>query len=341
MLNVYIDIDNIIADFEQAFRKLLNKRTGKSLVKEDIKEFDFYKDFGITKEEERNIHKEFVANKGYEKLKEIEGCKKGIRELGDISKIYFITARPDILRKTTLEWLKKSGIEVEEEQLVFTKNKADDRYVIDIVVEDKWEDAIELANKGKYVILYDYPWNRKRDENGNITKHENIHRVRSWKDIVAKVNALAEEKRESIENKPAILKVWEESISVQMHFNEMIMKNRITFASILFAAFGAALAVQKLYPTSTNVGSHISSLILIIAGIGIISYGWVDIAYYYNLLVGAVKFTEQIDRKYRGIALTTSITKEIGHKRAMWTLIGYYLIILIALVLILIFKSKI
>lgn len=340
-MNIFVDIDNIIADFEGAFRRYLNKKKNKCLKQVNINEFEFYKCFGISKEEEKNIHQEFVEKGGYRKLKRIKGCKKGIKKLKNIGEVYLITARPCSLRTITLDWLKHNGIDIREDHLIFSKNKADNKYAIDLIVEDRWEDALELADKGNAVILLDYPWNKKSGESGNIENYRNILRVYSWKDIITRISETADEKREDVEKESAIMNIWEESIKVQMHFNEMIMRNRITFASIIIAAFGAALAIQKLYPSSTDSGTQLSNVILIITIIGIASYAWVDIAYYYKLLVGAVKFTEKLDKKYKGFGLTSSITKEIKHGRAGWTLFVYYLIIIVGLLLTLKFKSKI
>ena len=346
-MNIYVDIDNIVADFEGAFRRNLNKKKNRSLKQADISEFDFFRCYGISKEEEGAIHQEFIKRGGYRKLKKIKGSKQGIKELKRIGDVFLITARPEALRKITTDWLNHKGIDIREDHVIFSKNKADDRHAIDIIVEDKWEDAIDLAEKGYEVILYDYPWNRKRGLSGNIINNSKIGRVYSWKDIIANVGVAAEKKREIVEKDSAVLKIWKESIRVQMHFNEMIMRNRITFASIIFAAFGAVLTLQKLAQPSesggaaVNGGVQLSTVILIITAIAILSYGLVDIGYYYRLLVGAVKFTEQIDKKYRGLGLTSSITKEIKHSVAMWMLIGYYLIIILGLVMTALIKSRI
>lgn len=340
-MNIYVDIDNIVADFEGAFRRFVNRKKGRCLKQSDINEFDFFKCFGISKEEEAAIHREFILRNGYRKLKSVKGSIKGIRKLESIGDVFLITARPEALRNITLEWLEHKGIRIREDHIIFSKNKADDRHDIDVIIEDKWEDSIDLAGKGCEVILLDYPWNRKRRADGNILLQSNIRRVYSWKDILVGINTAAEKKKEALDKDSAILKIWEESIKVQMHFNEMIMRNRITFASIIFAAFGAVLAIQKLYPTSVNSGTQLSTIVIIIAGIGIISYALVDIFYYYKLLVGAVKFTEQLDRNNKGLGLTSSITKEIGHKGAFLTLVCYYLIIFAGLVVTLLLKANI
>jgi len=183
-MNIYVDIDNIVADFERAFRRYINKKKGRCLKQSDISEFDFFKCFGISKEEEAAIHQEFIRRDGYRKLKAIKGSIKGIRKLKSIGDVFLITARPEALRKITLEWLDHKGIRIGEDHVIFSKNKADDRHDIDVIIEDKWEDSIDLAGKGYEVILLDYPWNRKRAANGNILLQSNIRRAYSWKELM-------------------------------------------------------------------------------------------------------------------------------------------------------------
>lgn len=332
MENIFIDIDNVIADFEASFRRFLNKKTGKRLRRDEITEFQFYKSFKISEEQEREIYREFTERKGHERLTAIKGCKRSINHLQEICKVSFITSRPVSLRKVTLSWLRENGIKLNDEDLIFTKNKADEKYDMDVIVEDKWEDAEELAERGKIAILLDYPWNRRRDECGNIKIKRNILRVYSWADVEAKIEEIVEDRREEIGSNQSILSVWQEAIRVQMHFNEMIMRNRATFASIIFAAFGAALAVQKWSVNGVNKGAQVSNWILALAAIGIVSYFWIDTKYYFKLLLGAVKYAEQLDRKYRGIGLTTAISKSIKHGQARRSLIIFYLIILAGLI---------
>jgi len=217
--------------------------------------------------------------------------------------------------------------------LILAKDKLSYSSQFDIILEDNWEDSIKLAQNNKTVILYDYPWNRKKDENGNILLHENIIRVSNWEEVIESIEKIAEEKYKK-ELKENEFNIWKEGVDVQMHFNQLIMRNRITVSSIIFAAFGAALAFFKLGGTILEVKEtpfYISDVIIAIAAIGLFSYFWIDTKYYFRLLLGAVEFTEKMDREYKKIGLTSSITKSIKHKKARLVLQIHYLIIFIAL----------
>ena len=131
-----------------------------------------------------------------------------------------------------------------------------------------------------------------------------------------------------------IIRIWEKSIDVQMHFNDLIMRNRTIVLSFITAIFGAAAYVLKdnklLHVPLCNKNIHISALIVLLGICFLISYAIIDIFYYLRLLIGAVKFTESLDIKYREFGLTTKINKEIMHRRAQKILIIHYAILIFA-----------
>ncbi len=119
------------------------------------------------------------------------------------------------------------------------------------------------------------------------------------------------------------------------------MRNRITVASVIFAAFGAALAFlrwKEIIFEFKEVQFYLSDVIIFVAAIGLFSYFLIDTRYYFKLLVGAVRFTEEMDRKYKCLGLTTSITKSIKHTEAKLILQLHYLIIFVAFIIIVILR---
>lgn len=171
-----IDIDNVIADSESKFRNKLNNSYGLALKRKDIKTFNFYECTPITKEQEKKALDEFEAEGEYKKLRLIQFSKKCINILFKKNTIILITSRPERVKKDTEMWLQKRKIPYNK--IVFSKNKSLYYKNFDIVIEDKWENAFEIAKKGTEVILLDYPWNRKSIE------LENIFRVKNWKEIL-------------------------------------------------------------------------------------------------------------------------------------------------------------
>jgi len=126
----------------------------------------------------------------------------------------------------------------------------------------------------------------------------------------------------------SIVKVWEKSVDVQMHFNDLIMKNRTIVISFVTAIFGAAAYSLKdttLFITICSKEIHISAVIILFGIFFLSAYAYLDICYYLRLLIGSVKFTEEMDCEYKGLGLTSRISKEIKHKRARKVLHRHYI----------------
>ena len=334
MVRIFVDVDNVIADFQTPFRKCLNKKTGKKLKIEDIKEFDFYKDFQISQDLEKTYHKEFAAKNGYEELKIVKRARTGLRCLRRLGDVKYITARPIDKRDITYRWFSKHRLPIRPDSLVFSKDKTSYAAKYDIIVEDKWEDAILAAEKGKDVILFDYPWNCPKDARGNSEERENIIRVSGWKGAVDAISRLAEAKYKKAPDEHT-LKVWKDSIDVQMHFNELIMRNRTVVSSIIVVALGAALSFIKLglkINIADSKSMMLGDFIAVVALCGLVSYGVIDIGYYFRLLLGSVEFSENLELEYGRLGLTSSITKSIKHGNARLILVLHYVFLLLPMI---------
>ncbi len=90
------------------------------------------------------------------------------------------------------------------------------------------------------------------------------------------------------------MKEWQTGIETQIHFNELIIRNRtlvITIGTAFIAGIGAAIKFQ-IDGTITVIASV---AVLIFFGITFL----IDYFYYFRLLKGAVKFTSELDEKLR------------------------------------------
>lgn len=141
------------------------------------------------------------------------------------------------------------------------------------------------------------------------------------------------------------LEVWKVALNTQMHFNDLLIKMRTAVISIILAVFGASAFVVRNVTepivTVCNHRVHASSLVLAIGIIFLVVQFLIDRCYYFNLLLGAVDFTKNLDGKYKKeglFGLTEAIIGRIDEKHATRVLIAYYFtpIVLAILVIILI-----
>ncbi len=131
---------------------------------------------------------------------------------------------------------------------------------------------------------------------------------------------------------------WEKVIEVQIHFNDLIVKNRQIIMTAVLTVFGAAafsLQFPNLILEIFAVHFH-AAVAIILFGLGLLlSMYFLDYYYYFRLLLGAVDRGEAIERLLRTRSsnqlggLTISISQAVKRKTAERTLFWFYLIPLI------------
>jgi uncharacterized HAD superfamily protein len=173
-LSIGIDIDNVIARTDEKIRQLIKDTCGIGLVQEEITEYSYHK-CGISRQQEDNIL-EIFHNTECENVGLLRDAKKALCFLKEKYRIVIVTSRYVSSREATERWLKTKKIDYDS--LIFENNKHKTNFKFAYFVEDRWKHALELANTGTKVLLFDYPWNRDRPE------HPNIKRVNSWKEVV-------------------------------------------------------------------------------------------------------------------------------------------------------------
>jgi len=185
-----IDIDEVVAEFLESFLKFYNTKYNKEHRKEDFETYQFEDTIGGTHEDAVNLVKEFGNHYFFENLPLVDGAVEHVKELSKEYEIIFITARHPMFKEKTESFLKKYFEEIFSEVLytgeAFAKygiTKADlcKERGIKIMIDDNKLFANELAEKGVKVFLLDKPWNK------NYDKHENIIKVKDWKEVIKKI----------------------------------------------------------------------------------------------------------------------------------------------------------
>ena len=187
-MNIGVDIDDVLAEFQIAWLDYHNKKYGTGFTKEDITSYDF-----------RHIFKEdidvliqrvmdFYDTPGFANLNPSPYSKKYIKAIIKDHNLFAITSRPDKTKENTLDWLDKHFGNIFS-KIVLTNefsNKKAKRITklqvcqannIGLMIEDCLEKLNTLAQNDIRGVLIDKPWN-KADQ-----MHKNIARVASWREI--------------------------------------------------------------------------------------------------------------------------------------------------------------
>jgi hypothetical protein len=128
------------------------------------------------------------------------------------------------------------------------------------------------------------------------------------------------------------LQIWKVAVDTQMHFNDLLIRMRTIIISIVLAVFGAFAVALKDADLTAPITATKAKICIIVIKIGIfflVGHFIIDLFYYFRLLLGAVKFTEALDDKYKNLeifGLSKSISKKTPRWLAICVVVIYYLI---------------
>jgi uncharacterized HAD superfamily protein len=169
-----VDIDNVVAEFEAAFRGWINRHTGLALRRSDITTFSFADCCPLSHDEVADLFWGFVRAGRLRSLSLIPHARSALEGLSRRSEVCLVTSRPpqeEIVADTRF-WCQRKGLGFA--RLIFAERKWETDEDFSLFVEDNLDQAVALAERGTAVLLLDYPWNRA------ASPHPRISRIRSW-----------------------------------------------------------------------------------------------------------------------------------------------------------------
>lgn len=188
-MRIGIDVDGVLAELVPALIEFHNNEYGTNLKFEDFFSFKANRVWGGTLEEAIQKVEEFLKSHYFEKIQPIKESINGINALKQKHKLFVISTRQSFVHEKTINWLEKHFPSTfsktffanywEKDKPKILKSEVCLKKRISILIEDELDWAIECAEKGIRVLLFDTPWNQTKEE-----LPENIQRVFSWKEII-------------------------------------------------------------------------------------------------------------------------------------------------------------
>jgi len=186
-LNICVDIDGTITE-PFYWLKLANYHFNKHVREEEIKEYEIDKVLGISVEDYNKFYEKYFETLHLNSKPRI-GASVVLNGISKLHNIYYVSAREQRLKGITLDWLKKYNMPLKEIYLLGSHYKVQKAKELncDLFIEDRYENAVELANAGIDVILIDCSYNRKPLVKGII-------RVFNWEQIWEIIISLEKQK---------------------------------------------------------------------------------------------------------------------------------------------------
>jgi uncharacterized HAD superfamily protein len=165
------DIDMVLADSVGSALTIMHSKFGVVGTRDSINRYEWTECFPVTPAQEFEIWYEFATHHSLNAAL-IPGGRMGIDMLRRMGEVWLITARHPDGEHTTKAWLAKHGIRYD--RLIFCRDcKSRLAGDLSLMVEDRGETALALAQAGCPVALFDYAWNQG-------IQHPLIARVQGW-----------------------------------------------------------------------------------------------------------------------------------------------------------------
>lgn len=188
-----VDLDDVLVDTCSAIIRFHNDTYGTNLTKDKFYSWRLGDLWGVTNEEANKRVREFYNSPYFKNMEPVVGSIDAVTTLKQSNELIVVTSRLNQSVELTKGWMdfyfrnKFQGIYFAKNFYAQDKkDKSKSEICLDLgvefLIEDSLDYAVQCAEKGIEVLLYDAPWNQYEK------LPERIRRVNNWKEIVDIIN---------------------------------------------------------------------------------------------------------------------------------------------------------
>ncbi len=190
-MKIGVDVDDVLANFMFPLVDYHNTTYGTNFVRDDFTSFNLRETWGGTPAEAIDKVFRFYDSPEFHHIEVVDGAIEALEILKKNHDLSVVTARPEILRTKTIDWIERhfpntfSEIHIANKfsktgpQL--TKVEICNQNNIHLLIDDSIENALQCVNAERKILLLDRPWNQHPELPTNIT------RVFSWDEIIKNI----------------------------------------------------------------------------------------------------------------------------------------------------------
>lgn len=179
---IALDLDDVVLEFVAGVCETISRDFGVNVRPEDVTDWEFGK---FLDQHIGYSWWEWLEDHAYvwgDKFKPVPGALGGIEKLRRAGhRLEIVTAKPPWAEDQLWTWLAKYKPRVHQVTIVPVEHisRKQDVTDADVLVDDKYENAVEWARSGRPAILYNRPHNAKFD-----AIPEGVVRAGSWARVV-------------------------------------------------------------------------------------------------------------------------------------------------------------
>ncbi|MGF7058779.1 5' nucleotidase, NT5C type [Brassicibacter mesophilus] len=180
LLNVCIDIDGTITEPYYWLEKA-NSYFNTSIEPKNVTKYEIHEVLDIPRQEYLDFYNQY-GEELHSKAKIRDDVQKILNEIAKYHNTYYVTAREKRMEHVTIKWIKENELPDSQLFLLGSHYKVEKAKELNcnIFIEDRYENAIQLALADFKVLLIDCEYNRYPLIDG-------ITRVFNWKEIYKKI----------------------------------------------------------------------------------------------------------------------------------------------------------
>jgi FMN phosphatase YigB (HAD superfamily) len=204
---------------------------------------------------------------------------------------------------------------------------------LDCGVADVWAEYGQAHKRPEYTLLQDVThWTAEDVQKEQLVKaREHVHPTHTLKHSFSEILTLFEfgdfhNERLPLtdKQKTQAIDIWKTIVGVQQHFNDIEMRIRAMFVTILVALSASIgfLLDKKLYFPIWRLNVQFATMVPLIGVLAAGLFYFMDRYWYHRLLVGSVKHAIAIEKQYKDeipeLSLSDAIGKESPYKPKRW-----------------------
>lgn len=166
-MRIALDFDGVMSHTMNSWCVEANKLLGTNYSIRDIKQWEFFNDFGMPMDKAFEIF-DLAWSKPDMLLPLEQDLWQKTKMLNNIGTVDIVSAVPEKHKESIAIWLQKHGIRYND--LILTQKKCDLDY--GVFIDDSPSNAQKLEKQNKNLLLYNQPWNRHL--------HDNLYRKRIY-----------------------------------------------------------------------------------------------------------------------------------------------------------------
>ncbi|HLE34383.1 MAG TPA: hypothetical protein VI698_00685 [Nitrososphaerales archaeon] len=183
-MKIALDVDGVLADIIFVWLDDYNKTHNEPITKEDTDRWDFWKNFGYDK---YRFYDDL--SRCWSRWMKVPPMEQNLADasekLNSVGTVDIVTARDAASTKYVKRWLEFYGIKYNDYVAVLRgRDKADLDY--DVFIDDSPLYVVDMASRGRNVLLYDQPWNK------SVITDSKIVRIKKLEEAVGIISDMSQ-----------------------------------------------------------------------------------------------------------------------------------------------------